>query len=91
MVVGSYNPLNDKYNTEFITTSSYVTAIGYRPIKKEMRVILNNDYEIIYKGVPKFIVHDFKTAESVGKYYHMFVKGMFDIVKERKIPVERMI
>lgn len=65
------------FDCETITRSSVINRLCYD--KKNQYVIVNlagTYYH--YCGMPKNTVKAWRNAESMGKYYHKYVKGRYD-------------
>jgi len=65
-------------------TSSNISEIAYEPEKKilSVRFIKSGIYR--YFDVPEHIFEELRDAESVGKYFSEWIKGVFEFEKEIK-------
>ena len=57
--------------------SSMMTAVGYDAQNKTLRIRFIQDADYDYSGVPPEIYQSLLSAESKGKYYHRYIKGLF--------------
>ena len=61
--------------------SSNLASYSYIPGHDLLVLTFNNGSKYLYPGVPASVVEGMKTAESVGKYFHVRIKNHFDYVR----------
>ena len=54
--------------------SSAMTAVGYEPDTRTLRIRFIQDADYDYSGVPPEVYQGMLSAESRGKYYHKHIK-----------------
>lgn len=59
-------------------TSSNVVSIGYDPISQILEVEFRDNAIYHYFDVPREIYEGLLDAESVGRFLHRHVKGVYD-------------
>ena len=64
------------------TDSSFVYGVGYGK-DGLMKVSLRGEI-YLYFDVPKKVFKEFLNAESKGSYYHKYVKGKYNSIKEEE-------
>jgi hypothetical protein len=59
---------------------------GYMYDANDMNLCLffKNDTSYVYRNVPFVYVRNFQTAKSKGRYFHNFLKGKFESIKQRR-------
>jgi hypothetical protein len=62
--------------------SSNIEAISYNPGTKVLSVRFLKSGVYHYNDVPEHLIDEMMEAESVGKYFSQWIKGVFDFVKE---------
>ena len=66
-----------RMSCESITRSSFINRLCYDAKEKYVIVQLDATY-YHYCGVPADIVSDWRTADSMGRFYNAQIKGRFD-------------
>ena len=56
--------------------SSNIEAIGWE--NKQLNITFNSGSTYVYLDVPEKIFDDMLEAESVGKYFHANIRGVYD-------------
>ena len=59
-------------------TSSNIKAIGHDPEANELHVEFGDGSRWIYAGVDAFRYADMMKAESVGKYFHAYIRRNYE-------------
>lgn len=57
--------------------SNAISAIGYDPQIKRMKIKFYQGRIYDFYGVPQHIFDDFKNANSHGTYYNNYIKGNY--------------
>ena len=58
-----------------IVESSNIAAVGYDLETKELHVEFNSGKTYAYQDVPEETANNFVKAESVGKYFHAYIRN----------------
>ena len=61
--------------------SSNIEAIAYDPSKKILSVKFHKSGIYHYEDVPELMYREMLEAESAGKYFSEYIKGIFDYKK----------
>jgi hypothetical protein len=71
-------------NTEEINveTSKLITKAEYNPLYHELKIWFKTTGDsYIYKGVSEEIWEEFKSADSKGKFFHAYIKNIYNFEK----------
>lgn len=64
-------------NREYVE-SSMIISIGYDAVQAILEVEFKSNGQIWqYYDVPEHIWHEMESAESVGKYFHANIRGVY--------------
>lgn len=67
----------------FVTGSSFITGMGYDPENSILLVEIKG-LSYYYQGVGKARWEEFRTAESFGRYYSLYIKGNYERVEREE-------
>ena len=60
-------------------SSTAIRKIGYDSSTSEMYIDFeDSDPYYTFCGVPETVFKDFVSSNSVGRYYHQYIKGKYD-------------
>jgi hypothetical protein len=68
--------------------SSNIAEIGYDEELQTLEVVFRNGTAFNYFGVPVEVADSFVAAESVGRYFHQHIRGMFAVGRIELAPEE---
>ena len=62
--------------------SSTIISVDYDYLMENLDVHFRNGGTYRFCGVPKTILEEIKSVESIGKYFHQNIKNKFDFIKK---------
>lgn len=63
--------------TMFAVESSSILAMGYDPEQRELHIQFKTGKIYIYEGVPQEVYDHMLAADSIGSYFHKFIRSAY--------------
>lgn len=57
--------------------SSMISEVGYDPNTKDLEIVFKSGKKYVYNGVDLCVYEGLIKADSIGQYFHSFIRGQY--------------